>query len=143
MDIRLKEGKRAIRQYLRTAYTDERLAWLLAHARSGKLMYRSCCCLIGAATADHPLQARTDVNVSSAEHYHLARKFVGAREAEQAYWELGYRGESRSVQSSDEIRRRRLIPMIRSEMWQRERARIHPGEVREFVEGLPEMRSDW
>lgn len=123
MDSHLRKQKGAIRQYLRTAYTDERLAWLLAHARSGKLMYQSCCCLIGVATADHSLQSKADVNQPSAAHYRIARKFVGAREAEQAYWEMGYRGESRALQSNDEIRQRRLIPMILSEMRQRAHAR--------------------
>lgn len=136
MDIRLKNGKRAIRQYLRTAYSDERLTWLLAHARSGKLAYQSCCCFIGVATADHTLQVKADVNHSSSAHYHLARKFVGAREAEQAYWEFGYRGESRSVQSSDEIRRRRLIPMILSEMRRRSRSYDRMRQTQQAAEGL-------
>lgn len=130
MDSQFRTRKRAIRQFLRTAYTDERLAWLLAHARSGKLTYQSCCCLIGAATADHPLQSKTDVNQPGAEHYHLARRFVGARDAEQAYWELGYCGVSRAVQSNDEVRRRRLIPMILSEMRQRARARVNSEQAR-------------
>ena len=119
MDVQLRRGKHAIRQFLRTGYSDERLAWLLAHARSGKLAYQSCCCLIGVVTADHPLRGKTDVNEASARHYQLARKFVGAREAEQAYWELGYVGGSRFTASSDEIRRRRLIPMILYEMRRR------------------------
>ncbi|MGH9398145.1 MAG: hypothetical protein ACRD18_14995 [Terriglobia bacterium] len=134
MDIQLKSRKLAIRQYLRTAYTDERLAWLLAHARSGKLTYQSCCCLIGAATADHSLQSKSDVNLPAAAHYHLARRFVGAREAEQAYWELGYLGKSRSVQSSDEARRRRLVPMILSEMRQRAHAGAHALYTRSLIE---------
>lgn len=140
MDMRLKNGKRAIRQYLRTAYSDERLAWLLAHARGGKLVYQSCCCFIGVATADHSLQVKADVNLALAAHYHLARRFVGAREAEQAFWEFGYRGESRSVESSDDIRRRRLIPMILSEMRQRARARATSGQLMESIEGLSEIR---
>lgn len=123
MNIQFRSRKRAIRQFLRAAYTDERLAWLLAHARSGKLTYQSCCCLIGTATADHPLRTKTDVNQPVAQHYHLARRFIGAREAEQAYWEMGYSGASRAVQSSDELRRRRLIPMILAEM--RRRARLN------------------
>lgn len=138
MDMRLRYGKRAIRQYLRTAYTDERLAWLLAHARGGKLTYQSCCCLIGVATADHALQTQTDVNLAASGHYHLARKFAGAREAEQAYWELGYRGEARSVLSNDELRRRRLIPMILSEMRQREQARAKRSQPVERVETVRE-----
>jgi hypothetical protein len=123
VNIQLRRGKQAIRQYLRTAYTEERLVWLLAHARSGKLAYQSCCCLIGVATADHSLRSKADVNQASGAHYHLARKFLGAREAEQAYWELGYFGTPRSVASSDELRRRRLIPMVLSEIRQREKAK--------------------
>jgi hypothetical protein len=122
MDLQLRRSKQAIRQFLRTAYTDERLTWLLAHARSHRLAYQSCCCLIGIATADHPLKAKADVNEASASHYHFARRFVGAREAEQAYWELGYLGGSRSTASSDELRRRRLIPVILREMRRRHQA---------------------
>lgn len=133
MNISLRVRKNAIRQYLRTAYSDERLAWLLAHARSGRLTYQSCCCLIGAATADHSLRGKSDVNLPSAAHYHLARKFVGARDAEQAYWELGYQHGFRPAQSSDELRLRRLIPMILSEMWQRSRARINEQARREHA----------
>ncbi len=129
VDVQLRRGKRAIRQYLRTAYTEERLVWLLAHARNGKLTYQSCCCLIGVATADHPLRANADVNEASGAHYHLARKFLGAREAEQAYWELGYIGASRFVASSDELRRRRLVPMILSEIRQRERSKGSLGQI--------------
>jgi hypothetical protein len=124
MDVQLRRGKHAIRQFLRTAYSDERLAWLLAHARGRKLAYQSCCCLIGVATADHALQGKSDVNEPSANHYHLARKFLGAREAEQAYWEFGYIGGSRSTASSDELRRRRLIPMILGEMRRRHNERV-------------------
>lgn len=124
MDVQLRRGKHAIRQFLRTAYSDERLAWLLAHARSGKLAYQSCCCLIGVATSDHQLRGKTDVNEAPAGHYHLARKFVGAREAEQAYWELGYYGSARSTASNDELRRRRLIPLILSEMRRRQHAAV-------------------
>lgn len=122
MNMGLRERKRAIRQFLRTAYSDERLVWLLAHARSGRLAYQSCCCMIGAATADHPLRGKADVNLAAAAHYRLAQKFVGAREAEQAYWELGYQNGYRPMESSDGMRRRRLIPMILSELRRRERA---------------------
>lgn len=139
MDLQLKNRKRAIRQYLRTAYTDERLAWLLAHARNGKLAYQSCCCLIGAATADHSLKAKADVNQPQAAHYHLARRYVGAKEAEQAYWELGYLGESRAMQSSEEIRRRRLTPMILSEMRQRAQAAEFGEKLRSTADTLTEL----
>lgn len=139
MDIEFRQKKRAIRQYLQSAYSDERLVWLLAHARNGKLVYQSCCCLIGTATSDHALQGTADVNQPAAAHYQLAKRFIGAREAEQAYWELGYRGQSRFLLSSDEIRRRRLIPMILSEV--RRRARTKAPEIQ--VAGAVRYESIW
>ncbi|MGH9327514.1 MAG: hypothetical protein ACRD2B_12645 [Terriglobia bacterium] len=137
----LRVRKHAIRQYLRTAYSDERLAWLLAHAKSGKLTYQSCCCLIGAATADHALRAKSDVNLPSAAHYHLARKFIGARDAEQAYWELGYQHGYRPAQSSDELRLRRLIPMILSEIRQRSRPKMNRAKEAQGVASVSEKAS--
>jgi hypothetical protein len=119
VDFRLKRSKHAIRVFLRTAYTDERLAWLLAHARSGKLSYHSCCCLVGVATADHRLEGRTPASALPASHYALAKRFVGAPEAELAYRHLGLVAPRCAV-SADEERRRRLIPMIRAEMRRRE-----------------------
>jgi hypothetical protein len=139
MDMQLRRGKHAIRQFLRNAYGDERLAWLLAHTRNGKLAYQSCCCLIGVATADHALQNKADVNRPAAAHYHLARKFAGAIEAEQAYWELGYLGRSRSAQSSDELRRRRLIPLILSEMRRRQRVRDLGEQLDPTLQSQPVM----
>lgn len=120
VDIRLKECKRAIRKFLATAYSDERLAWLLAHARSGRLSYRSCCCLIGVATADHPLQEKSAPEQFVHSHYTLAKTFLGAREAELAFYYLGHIGRWWVTASADTQRRRRLIPMIKAEMRRRE-----------------------
>ncbi|GEM_PF-1119950 len=122
MDIRFRVWKRAVRQFLRTSYSDERLSWLLAHAQSGKLAYQSCCCLIGVATADHSLCGKVDLSQSTPRHYELARMLPGAKETEMAFWELGYVGGSRLHKSSDELRRRRLIPMIRAVIRARDRA---------------------
>lgn len=127
MKYQLKECKRAIRNFLRTAYTDERLAWLLAHARSGRLVYNSCCCLVGVVTADHPLQGKVPVRELATSHYALAKTFVGASSAERAYQDLGYIGKAR-VPSADEVRRRRLVPLVKAEIWRRERARAARAE---------------
>src|SRR5258708_22634376 len=43
-------------QFLQTAYTDENLAALLAHAQDEKLSFFSCCCLIGVTNAPHALR---------------------------------------------------------------------------------------
>lgn len=122
MNIRLKEAKRAIRRYLTSAYSDDRLAWLLAHARHGRLSYQSCCCLIGAATSDHALRGRTSLKDASSPHYIVARQFVGAQEAERGYYSLGVIGKPWRL-TQDELRRRRVIPMLLAEMRRREAAR--------------------
>ena len=123
MDGELKQCKRAIRIFLRTAYTDERLTWMLAHAHSGKLSYQSCCCVVGAVTADHALMGRISARqIAKSPHYAAARMFMGAREAEWAFYKLGFIRRPWRF-SSDEFRRRRLIPMLLAEI----RRRTLPG----------------
>lgn len=123
MDARLKKCKRAVRLFLRTAYSDERLLWLLVHARSGKLSYRSCCCLVGIVTADHALQEKMASAELDRSHYVFAKTFLGADEAELAYYYLGHIGRPWLLCGADAQRRHRLIPMIRAEMRRRERQR--------------------
>ena len=122
MDSELRRCKRTIRIFLRTAYTDERLTWLLAHARSGKLAYQSCCCLVGLPTSDHVLAGKlSSKEISKSRHYWVAKAFLGASEAEWAYYRLGLIGRAGSKISSDGLRRRRLIPMVQAEIERRAR----------------------
>ena len=118
MNQLLQDAKRAIRSFWPN-YSDERLAWLLAHARSSKLSYFSCCCLIGVATADHALQDEYDKH---GDHIELARGLTFAHEAEDGFNLLGTSGlpfDSPDY-NNDSVRRRRLIPMIKAEMKRRE-----------------------
>ena len=39
--MNIKKAKTHLRSFMREHYTDERLAWLLAHARAGKLAWCS------------------------------------------------------------------------------------------------------
>lgn len=105
--------KQVLRTFMRDNYTDERLAMLLAHAQDGKLLYKSCCCFIGASNANHAL---SDESGYGAQHYRDARKLPEAKVAEAAYNEL--RSASPS-EDWDKVRRRILIPMIRAEMKRR------------------------
>jgi hypothetical protein len=97
---------------MRTNYSDERLAWLLAHARSGRLAFVSCCCFIGIATADHALKGETGHLYYLERHYRDAKWLPGATVAESAYALLA---------EDDAQRIRRLIPMIKAEMRRRDR----------------------
>jgi len=134
LDAELKQCKRAIRIFLRTAYTDERLTWMLAHARSGKLSYQSCCCLVGAVTADHALMGKISARqIAKSRHYAAARMFMGAREAEWAFYKLGLIRRPWRL-SSDEFRRRRVIPMLLAELRRRTRAKRKPAAVQRVSE---------
>ena len=102
------------------AYTDEKLAALLAHAEDGKLAYASCCCLAGIPRAPHALQ-RLNVNEQNG-HWDLP--YTNAEwEADRAYLNLG---------DDDYDRRAKLIPLIKQEMSRRESLRA-PVEVSEVV----------
>ena len=126
MNSELKQSKRAIRIFLRTAYSNERLTWLLAHAQNGDLSYQSCCCLVGIATADHQLRGEVSAHrISRSSHYAVARLFVGAREAEWAFYQLGFIGRTWRL-TGDDLRRRRLIPMLLAEIRRRSRPQRKP-----------------
>lgn len=104
----------SIRRYLKTAYKDDaRLTALYAHAEDNKLVWFSCCCFIGAATADHALRGQENC-YGSEPHYWQARQLPDSYEAECAFYTLG---------RTDTERNRRLIPIIRTEMRRRERTR--------------------
>lgn len=117
-----------ISEFLQSAYTDEKLTALLAHAEDGKLSFNSCCCLIGIPTATHALTSRTDNCPEDWAHTNTARGEDGslADRAESAFLELGY---------YDSDRRAKLIPLIKAEMARREQSRS-PEQVLETVASL-------
>ena len=124
-----------IRKFLAANYSDEKLAALLAHAESGRLGWNSCCCVVGIATATHPLQTATafgEMRASSTGDWHLeeARRLPYAVEAENEFLHIAW---------SDAGRRERLLPLIHEEMERRERSEI-AGIARDRPFGLPQDR---
>jgi hypothetical protein len=117
MDYR--EIKKHLRSYLRTAYNDERLATLLAHARDEKLSFYSCCCFIGLPTAKHALKGYIGSGYLTEPHYQTAKGSYGADMAEYAYCQIGWK-LARTHASEEAARRRFLIPLVRAEMKRRE-----------------------
>lgn len=107
-------NEEVVSNFLRTAYTDDKLAALLAHAEDGKLAFESCCCLIGIPTAHHALQPHRE-GIWEEPHLELARLEVAGRVAESAFERLA---------KTDRARRTKLIPLIRAEMARREAERI-------------------
>lgn len=104
-----------IEKFLQTAYTDEKLAALLAHAQDGKLAYQSCCCLIGVPSATHALQGTlmmAEQPENFCAHYALKHFSTLEKQAETEFLRIGI---------DDAARRKALIPLIYAEM---ERRRI-------------------
>jgi hypothetical protein len=126
LQVIFKHYKCDIRAFLQT-YPADRLADLLAHAQDGKLSYRSCCCLIGVATADHPLRGRIEhiphfAGIAGiAQHYASAIKLPGAVNADYAYCHIAERHNGQTGIEQDALRRRILIPMVLAEFRRRDR----------------------
>jgi hypothetical protein len=108
-------------RFLQTAYSDEKLSELLAHAQDGKLCWSSCCCFVGVLTADHALRGWaggvkfdpiSTLPRCSEPHYLSAKEIPGAKEAEKEFKRLG----------DDYDRRAAIIPLILAEMERRETA---------------------
>ena len=109
----LREAKQHIRAYLQTAYSDEKLCQLLAHAQSGKLSFFSCCCLVGIPSADHALQGLGEYG----SHY-SSNDYA----AEQGFAHFGHHVErTGDYRTTDALRRRRIIPIVLAEIRRRER----------------------
>ncbi len=94
----------------------------------------SCCCLIGVATANHALMPRILYGNQTADeidawggHYGVSREYPLAESAERAFLELGgnhkmFASPSGDQPEADELRRRRIRPIIRAELRRRERS---------------------
>lgn len=124
----------AIERFLQTAYTDERLAALLAHAEDGKLSWHSCCCLIGVPTADHALRGSVAEGTLE-EHYQLARARFGLV-ADRSYMNLSHKD---NWIKADAERRAKLIPMIRAEIARRDALRTQDGRDTRDNSRSPEL----
>jgi hypothetical protein len=113
----------SIVEFLQTAYTDEKLGALLAHAQDEKLSFFSCCCFIGVSNAPHALRAHVPelaqgrvLSPGSTHHQTVRLASALAARAEEEFFFLG---------STDAERRERLVPLIEDEMARREQ--VAPG----------------
>jgi hypothetical protein len=143
MNPRLKEDYRVVRAFL-PHYDDQHLAAFLDHLRAGKFAYNSCCCFIGAATADHALIGKADYvsEIGLEPHYRKAKdRLSGAWEAERAVWMWGD-GHDVSAVAADALRTRRLTAIVKAEI--RRRMRVSEQEKLDWdarIESAPERPS--
>ena len=111
-------------KFLQTAYSDEKLAALLAHASDGKLGYGSCCCLVGIPTSNHALQEapgmfRLEDRGVDVSHYLSLERSTLMDSAETEFRNF----------KNDAERREILIPLILEEQARREKMRSEPFPV--------------
>ena len=123
MNAELRLNKAIVRDFLREQYSDANLAAMLDHCRAGKLEFTSCCCLIGAITATHPLQE--EYLFDGSVHLAAACKIVGAQRAETAFCRFAD-GEI-ETDKRKHLRIRRLIPLLKSEI--RRRMRLPASDI--------------
>lgn len=111
-------NEETISNFLKTAYSDERLAEMFAHIDDGKFSFVSCCCLRGAATADHALRSRMGAfNAATEYHYEVAGEIPGAREAELALRDL--LDDELTDTKAQEV----MLTLVRAEIERRDRER--------------------
>lgn len=132
MDSNIEIIKKFLKPPPEGAYTDEKLAALLAHAEDGKLTHHSCCCLAGIPTADHALRGRDELgNPMSWTHGAYQPETAVKKTASLAFNFLAGDDVMGSAER-DADRRAKLIPLIREEMKRRESLRTQT-EVSEVV----------
>lgn len=112
---------KAIEQFLMRpeeggAYTDERLAALLAHAEDGKLKFFSCCCFAGIPSAQHALQGNVPHISDALAEGHPQYLTYPFDDMSYAFCDLA---------RTDDERTAKLVPLIRAEMARRESLATH------------------
>ena len=116
MEMKLKQAKLAIRNYFQTAYSDDALAELLDYARAGKLRFYSCCCIAGfplRPSGLKPLELDEPMNFHRSGFHSLGLSENPSVEfVSNAFHRLG---------DDDDVRCRRIIPMIKAEIRRRTR----------------------
>src|SRR4051794_22604747 len=115
----LRKAKQVIREWIRTHFSDEKLASVAAFNEDGKMGFRNPCgCLLGVTYSD-PLHLGHDCNH---EHYRRARRQdlalfspSGLGKAEKAYLLLGVTAACSNGLGGDEGRRRGFSALLRAE----------------------------
>src|SRR5258708_6068114 len=120
----MTDSEQTIADFLRTAYTDEKLAALLAHAEDGKLAFNSCCCVAGFPYARHAYQSKWTGD-------HGGKNYKGFPEGQivsLAFNRLANNHDghylSQSSAEDDAVRRANLIPLVHAEMRRRENEQV-------------------
>jgi hypothetical protein len=138
----LQKSKRIVREWVRSNFSDQKLASVAAFNSDGHMSFRNPCgCLMGVTYSD---RLHTG-HACNREHYWVARRqdlaqtrrfaalFPSSRigKAEKAYNFLGFSKAFNSCFGDDQLRRRRFGALLRAEMRRREHLNTFIPEVAE------------
>ena len=136
----LQKSKQLIREWVRTHFSNQQLASVVAFNADGNMGFRNPCgCLMGVTYGDR-LHVGHDCHQ---EHYWLARRedlaqtgrfaallsSSGMGKTEKAYHFLGFTAAFKSCFGDDEVRRRRFSALLRAEMRRRARLNLFPASA--------------
>ena len=125
----LSQAKQEIRNFIRTYWSDQKLAEVYAFNADGKMRYHStCCCFLG-VTQSEVLHQTCPLGMEPIHYLFVKENYAGAKRAEGAYAMLGWPSSWLISGDRDDvlgfgyetIRRRRLSPILRAEMRLRSR----------------------
>lgn len=123
-------NEQIIAGFLQTAYSDEKLAALLAHAEDGKLSWHSCCCLRGIPTANHALRGINAPREAALPYNHgdPVTETDAYIQADRAFMDLAGDTTHVAAEQADALRRAAIIPIIKAEIARRDRERTESVE---------------
>jgi hypothetical protein len=131
----LRNSKQIVRDWVRTHFSDQKLASVLAFNADGKMSFRNPCgCLMGVTYSE---RLHTGHDCDREHYWHARRKDLAQTrrfasfftpssrigKAEKAYNFLGFSASFTSCFGDDEVRRRRFAALLRAEMRRREHLR--------------------
>jgi hypothetical protein len=128
----LQNSKQIVREWVRTNFSDEKLASVTAFNADGKMSFRNPCgCLMGVTHSEflhsghgcdrkHYWRARRQ-DLSQTRRFAALFPSTRIGKTEKAYNFLGYTAAFNNCFGNDDLRRRRFSAMLRAEMRRRER----------------------
>jgi hypothetical protein len=128
----LQNSKQTVRDWVRTNFSDEKLASVAAFNADGKMSFRNPCgCLMGVTHSEflhaghgcdrkHYWRARRQ-DLSQTRRFAALFPSTRIGKTEKAYNFLGYTAAFNNCFGNDDLRRRRFSAMLRAEMRRRER----------------------
>ncbi len=133
--MKMKKYKNSIRNWIRTKFSDQKLAEVYAWNRDGHMIFHDrCACILGvtdSATLHHALDKYGKPTPCKGEHYIKLHRQDDALDVEIAYQMMGWINFEPQTKGLENTRRRNIMSAIlRAEMRRRDKEKQHETESR-------------